>query len=209
VRTNHGPLGELYPTNTTHRQKEGDSMTFLYLVPTGMNDPLQPTWGSWAGRYGRRPEAGSRPYYFANQADAWRGRMHRENSLARWAADLQNDFRARMDWCVNDRSQANHPPRVVVLGPPLRDVRPGQRVELDARQSTDPDGDVCHWSWEYYPEPGTLQADLGIEGADRPTASVTVPSVQHAADAHLICTVRDTGSPPLARYARVILRIRP
>ena len=39
VRTNHGPLGALYPTNTTHPQKEGDSMTFLYLVPTGMNDP--------------------------------------------------------------------------------------------------------------------------------------------------------------------------
>ena len=27
VRTNHGPLGALYPTNTTHPQKEGDSMT--------------------------------------------------------------------------------------------------------------------------------------------------------------------------------------
>src|SRR5262245_957431 len=37
VLTNHGPLGALYPTNTTHGQKEGDTMTFLYLVPTGMN----------------------------------------------------------------------------------------------------------------------------------------------------------------------------
>ena len=31
VLTGHGPLGALYPTNTTHRQKEGDTMTFLYL----------------------------------------------------------------------------------------------------------------------------------------------------------------------------------
>ena len=35
-------------------------MTFLYLVPTGMNDPAEPTWGSWAGRYGRQPDAADR-----------------------------------------------------------------------------------------------------------------------------------------------------
>jgi hypothetical protein len=39
VLTGHGPLGALYPTNTTHWQKEGDTMTFLYLSPTGLNDP--------------------------------------------------------------------------------------------------------------------------------------------------------------------------
>src|SRR5258707_956793 len=52
IPNRHGPIGLLYPTNTTHSQKEGDTMTFLYLVPTGMNDPDQPGWGSWAGRYG-------------------------------------------------------------------------------------------------------------------------------------------------------------
>ena len=51
VLTGHGPLGALYPTNTTLPQKEGDTMTFLYLMPTGMNDPMQPTWGSWGARY--------------------------------------------------------------------------------------------------------------------------------------------------------------
>jgi hypothetical protein len=29
VRAGHGPLGGLYPTNTTHWQKEGDTMSFL------------------------------------------------------------------------------------------------------------------------------------------------------------------------------------
>ena len=52
VLTGHGPLGALYPTNTGLPGKEGDSMTFLYLIPTGMNDPDEPLWGSWAGRYG-------------------------------------------------------------------------------------------------------------------------------------------------------------
>src|SRR5215212_22059 len=73
VLTGHGPLGALYPTNTTHPQKEGDTMTFLYLVPTGMNDPERPTWGSWAGRYGPQEEAKGKPYYWANVKDTWQG----------------------------------------------------------------------------------------------------------------------------------------
>ena len=52
VLTGHGPLGALYPTNTTHPQKEGDTMTFLYLIPTGLGDPSKPGWGGWAGRDG-------------------------------------------------------------------------------------------------------------------------------------------------------------
>ena len=72
-------------------------MSFLYLVPTGMNDPSQPGWGSWAGRYGLNPEYGGKPYYWANQADAWQEETHRDNTLKRWAADLQNDFRARLE----------------------------------------------------------------------------------------------------------------
>lgn len=46
VLTGHGPLGALYPANTTHPQKEGDTASFLHLVPTGMNNPEEPTWGS-------------------------------------------------------------------------------------------------------------------------------------------------------------------
>jgi hypothetical protein len=63
VLTGHGPLGALYPTNTgLSPQKEGDTMCFLYLVPTGMNDPWQPGWGSWAGRYGLNDQDAPRPH---------------------------------------------------------------------------------------------------------------------------------------------------
>jgi hypothetical protein len=102
VRTGHGPLGAMYPLNTTHPQKEGDTMMFLYLLPTGMNDPNEPTWGSWAGRHGPNETYPGKPYFWANQADRWNGTTHRDNTLARWAVAIQNDFRARMDWCVAD-----------------------------------------------------------------------------------------------------------
>jgi hypothetical protein len=209
VRTGHGPLGALYPTNTTHRQKEGDTMTFLYLVPTGMNEPEYPTWGSWAGRYGKRDNADDRPYYFANVEDEWNGSTHRENTLARWAVDLQNDFRARLDWCVRHAPGANHPPRVVVEGGRKRIVKSGETVRLSAAGTTDPDGDALHYQWEVYPEVGSADVPVSLEGAGTPDVRVTIPTVESPAEVHLILTVRDAGTPALARYARIVLNIEP
>ena len=42
--------------------------------------------------------------------------IDRDNTLRRWAAHLQNDFKARLDWCVNDYPHANHPPVARVRG---------------------------------------------------------------------------------------------
>jgi len=209
VRHDHGPLGALYPTNTTHPQKEGDTGTFLYLVPTGMNDPLQPGWGSWAGRYGIQDDAGGRPYYWANVADTWQGTTHRENTLARWAADLQNDFRARLDWCAKPRGAANHPPLVRLTGESRLRVKPGDRVTLDANGSTDPDGDALNFAWIPYPEATNFSPANKLHGADTAKFELTVPNVDQTQDAHWIVAVTDHGAPPLTRYARVILTIEP
>ena len=138
-------------------------MTFLYLVPTGMNDAAEPTWGSWAGRYGPNPEHPGRPYYWASQHDAWRGSTHRDNTLLRWAEHLQNDFRARLDWCVaTEAKAANHPPVARIAGSPRPRVRPGDRVTLDASASSDPDGDRLSYHWEVYPEAGRTRAGRSI-----------------------------------------------
>jgi len=206
ARTGHGPLGALYPTNTTHPQKEGDSMAFLYLVPTGMNDPEQPGWGSWAGRYGLQ-DAGGRRYFWANQEDAWEGSTSRDNTLRRWAVDLQNDFRARLDWCVKPYSGANHPPRPRLDGPLRRAARPGDRIVLDAADSTDPDGDPLTFQWFAYPEAGTYRGPLAIEGAGTPRASWVVPPAP--ATIHVLLRLTDGGSPPLSRYLRVIVEASP
>lgn len=209
VRRDHGPLGELYPTNTTHPQKEGDSGTFLYLVPNGMNDPLQPGWGSWAGRYGLQDDAGGRTYYWANVADAWRGTTHRENTLARWAADLQNDFRARLDWCVKPRREANHPPLVTLAGEPRLRAKSGERIILDASASTDPDGDALDFAWIPYPEATNFTPADELLGANTAMFELAVPNVGETQDAHWIVAVTDHGEPPLTRYARVILTVAP
>jgi hypothetical protein len=210
VLTNHGPLGAMYPTNTTHRQKEGDTMTFLYLVPTGLGDPVHPNWGNWAGRYGLNPEFKGRACYWANQADAWHGTTHRDNTVKRFAADLQNDFRARLDWCVRPVKEANHPPSVLVNGIAGQRVirlnaKPGTALKLDATKSTDPDGDQLSFEWFTYVEAGTYSGAVQIDTAITATPTVHVPRDSSGKEIHIIVAVTDQGKPPLTRYRRLIV----
>lgn len=209
VRTGHGPLGALYPTNTTHPQKEGDTMMFLYLVPTGMNDPNEPTWGSWGGRYGPRDDAPGKPYYWANQKDEWRGITDRDQVLRRWAEDLQNDFRARLDWCVKEPSEANHPPEAAIHGPARRSARAGEVVTLDAGPSRDPDGNALSIRWAAYPEAGTYRGPMPHAAHARAAVTFTAPPVSEPRTLHFIASVTDDGSPPLTRYRRVIVTFEP
>ncbi len=207
VRTGHGPLGALYPTNTTHPQKEGDSMSFIYLIPTGMNDPNQPGWGSWAGRYGPQDNAAGRPYFWANQADAWQGSTHREHSLARWAEHLQNDFRARMDWCVMPRAEANHPPEVRVDGTLRRSAKAGEEIFLDGSASTDPDGDELSYAWIQSAEASATSVPVELQNAGKSRAVFSAPSVKVSSELHFVLAVTDSGEPALTRYARVFVTV--
>ena len=208
VLTGHGPLGARYPTNTTHPQKEGDTMTFLYLVPTGMNDPDHPAWGSWAGRYGPNEKFPRTPYFWANQADAWNGTTSRDNALARWAAHLQNDFRARLEWCVKERDAANHPPVVRIAGDRIRHAKAGAEITLDASGSADPDGDRLRFEWAVYPEAGTYRGEpVVLEGAATPTVRFTSSGPGASGEIHIVLSVTDEGSPPLTRYGRVVVKL--
>jgi hypothetical protein len=210
VLRDHGPLGQLYPTNTTHPQKEGDTMTFLYLVPTGMNDPEQPGIGSWAGRYELQESAMGRPYYWASTRDTWQGTTHRDQTLRRWAEHIQNDFRTRLDWCVKDRSHANHAPVVQLRGEARRRAAAGERVELDAVGSTDPDGDGLRFEWQVYPEAGSYDGPP-VELRDAATihASFIAPTVTREQTLHVVLIVTDDGQPPLTRYRRVVVTLAP
>jgi hypothetical protein len=210
VRTGHGPLGALYPLNTNRPQKEGDTMTFLYFLPNGLSDPAHPTWGSWAGRHGLQERAGGRQYYWANVEDTWQGSSSRDNTLMRWAVDLQNDFKARMDWCVKNFLQANHAPDVRVAGAVVREVRSGQTVVVDASASADPDGDRIELAPVFYPEASGFPLDLPDIKKVRPMkVKFKIPTVEKATTLHLLMMVHDDGSPRLTGYQRIIFEIEP
>lgn len=49
IQQNHGPYGALYPD--VGYGMEGDTPSFLYIIPNGLNFPEHPDWGGWGGRY--------------------------------------------------------------------------------------------------------------------------------------------------------------
>ncbi len=208
--TAHGPLGARYPTNTGLPQKEGDSMSFLYLVPTGMNDPMQPTWGSWAGRYGRNEKDAPRAHFWANQRDRWQGTTHSDNTLKRWAVHLQNDFRARLDWCLAPLKKANHPPVPNCQGDNsakilFADAPVGKPFRLTAAGTTDPDGDRLSYRWYVYPEAGTYAGQPAIADSTSSQATLEVPADAAGRTIHVILEVTDHGQPALTRYRRIVV----
>jgi hypothetical protein len=216
VRRSHGPLGRLYTT-----PKEGDSWCFVYLIPTGLSDPRQPAWGCWAGRYGPRGDdplnqQGPRgpQFYWANQADTWQGKTHRDNTALRWAVHLQNDFRARLDWCAAERFEdANHEPVVHCQGDAsravlAREAESGSSYRLSAAGSTDPDGDRLSYRWYFYPEPGTYRGQPGVENAESAEALLQIPPDAAGHTLHIVLEVTDKGTPPLTRYRRIVIAAR-
>jgi len=214
VRTGHGPLGAMYPLNTNRPQKEGDTMSFLYLLPHGLANPDMPGWGSWGGRYGLNGEYPGKNYYWANQEDNWNGSINRNNVLARWAEAFQNDFRARMDWCVKPYEEANHNPVAIVNGSKGTEIiqikaKPGKVIKLDAGESFDPDGRKLIPEWLCYREAGTCRSEISLTQKASMKTSFVVHEAEKPETAHILFILKNDGYPALYSYRRILIKIKP
>lgn len=197
----HGPLSALYDGGG-----EGDTPAFLYLVSAalGLNDPLDPAQGSWGNQFHPLGTGYPDGYYHTCPGS--------EDNLMRWLPDASASFLARLQWSVRDPSDVNHPPVVIVDGDASRAVlrrvvRPGGTVHLDASASHDPDGQAVHYRWFVQPVPGGV-GDLPLGEASASRLEVTMPS-DGSRPVHLVLEVRDSGSPGLVAYRRVILTPAP
>ncbi len=204
IKTGHGPLCAEYTI-----QKEGDTPSFMHLIPNGLNVPGRPAWGGWSGRYSLNRD---RSMWWCNQRDTWQGATNRDNTLTRWVVHIQHDFKARADWCLAETfAGANHEPMPCVQGDTLQDVvfvevRAGTTLPLSAAGSEDPDGDSLRYRWVYYPEAGTFTGEVVIEADTSQVCVVHVPSNAADKTIHVILQVTDEGEPPLTRYRRVVLK---
>ena len=223
-----GPLGQQYPQ--TEYLMEGDTPSFLGLVRNGLNAPEHPDWGGWGGRYEfylprtqrwfQEPE--TRPFW-TNAEDEVRGfdgHWHTSNhaTIWRWRSAFQNEFAARMDWTIKPVAEANHPPIARLAHAETLNAKPGQRVDLSAEGTTDPDGDALSFEWFYYGEAGTFTTSnartgqpVVIRNFDQSKAWFTVPTsrVLRNGTMHIILAVTDHGTPRLTRYRRVIVTVAP
>ncbi|MGE3819200.1 MAG: nucleoside hydrolase-like domain-containing protein [Isosphaeraceae bacterium] len=219
VRTHargHGALGDLYPDydggdifgrtlGPVRGVKEGDTPSFLSLVPNGLNDPERPWLGGWGGRFRVVDHRG------VDVPDPGMGRPEdpdpRLATVYRWRSAFQADFQARLDWCVRPPAEANHPPVPRIAGNVDREARSGETITMDASGSTDPDGDELVFSWDVYPRDAPIS--LKIEGNDQPLARATMPAVDRPTVIPILLSVTDRGDPSLTRYARLALRVVP
>jgi len=210
VLAGHGPLGPIYPPKAAGKNavKEGDTPSFFYVLPNGLSDPMHPEWGNWGGRF-RQSGRGNE---YIDAVDLWQGQRDSRLTVARWRQAYQNEFEARMDWCIKPHRQANHTPTAVCNGDKSidilhRDAKPGGRVELTAAGSSDPDGDGLSYKWWVYPEAGSYWAEADIDSPKAVRTTVQVPEKAAGRTIHVILEVTDTGAPPLTAYRRAILQV--
>ena len=148
------------------------------------------------------PGRSARNYFCPNVRDIIYGKPNRDYTLIRWAAHLQNDFRARLDWCVKDYASANHPPIPSITGGLHRSAKPGETIELDASASRDPDGQPLKFEWLFYPEStGYIAVPPKLADASASKSNVVLPADSEGKSLHFTAIVSDTGAPPLTRYA--------
>jgi len=219
VETNihgHGPLGDLYPNyrggdiwtgklGPVRGIKEGDTPSFLALVPNGLCDPNDPELGGWGGRFaGKGRHLTDIP---DEDIDTKFDPDPRMSSVYRWRPAFQNDFAARLDWCVKPPKEANHPPVVRIAGPIVRSVKPGGSIELDASESTDPDGDALRFQWSIHPLGPEIAGLAAIHDGETPKPRIELAEGSAGKSIPILLSVTDGEAPPLTRYKRVIITV--
>ena len=199
-----GALGKEYPNYKWG--VEGDTPSFLYVLPNGLNDPEDPSQAGWAGYHQRGICADS-------LTTAWTSWQEPVRSISvgykqRFYPIELNDLMARMQWA--DEGKGNHNPIVIVNGhkgpsPLILHAKAGERIRLDASQSSDPDNNAILFHWWQQPEIGATK--LTFDDAEQPVITFSIPVDAAGQNLHVICEVSDKGSFYLRSYQRIILVI--
>lgn len=212
VRTAHGSIGEYYPVysgkdaiGAVSGIKESASVTFLSLIPNGLNVPEQIGLSSWGGRL-EGPEL--RPVDSRADAEPGSDGDPRFASVHRWRRAVQNDFAARLDWCVKPYRNANHAPEGRIAGDAVRSVKPGESIDLDASGSLDADENALTFEWQIDLPPGETHG-CTFAPADQARTRLTVAADARPREVPVLLIVRDNGSPSLEGYARVKITVGP
>lgn len=206
-----GAMGKVYPTYKWG--VEGDTPSFLHLMPNGLNNPDDPTQVGWGGyhTFGLCPD--SLTYAWTN----WQQPMKNisDGYEKHFYPDEYNDFAARMEWA--DKGVGNKNPVVIINGkrgiaPIIITAKAGKILKLHAGKTYDPDGDELTFRWWQQTKAPTTQSPqpsmATIKDPGTPTPTILIPEDAKGQTLHLICEVHDNGPFKLVAYRRIIINVQ-
>jgi len=215
-----GPLGTGYPATVNQNPKsnrnikgvkEGDTPSWFFVYPHGLNNPEFPEWGGWGGRFVKK----RKDYFIDAEDDHWSGKddasLRRKWTVARWREAYQNDFASRMRWCTLPFEETNHNPVVIIDDDTTRNVlkrsvKLGEKIIIDASSTYDPDGDKVDFNWWIYHEVST--SEVVLKNSWDTLIELEIPKSSVKREVHLVLEVKDNGFPELFSYRRVILQVK-
>ncbi len=203
----HGNLGRLYPKYKWG--VEGDTPSFLHIMPNGLSNPDIPTQVGWSGYFAFGPGRDSKTSSYTNAS----GEPHQicSHYFDYFYPAAFANFAARMDWAQKGTGNRNP---VVILGK-NRGIQPiemigksGEIIRLDASKSLDPDGDTLRFRWWIIPEAGTYPGPVTLDNRESDIVTLHIPADATGHTLHLICEVTDNGTHNLTGYRRIIVTVK-
>ena len=236
---NHGYLGYLYPL----RQKAdgrvmyvegGGTAPWLGLIHNGLYSVDHPHWGGWSGRFTKEKvkniwsrhksvNRDEKKYddfaLFVEASDKWvdpeTNKIYEDTytPVWRWRRAFFNDFKCRMDWCIEKYGEANHNPVAAINGDRdekihFMNVKRGDTITLDGSDSTDPDGDRIIYKWWVYEEPGTYEGKIHLSAPTSAVTEISFPIDASGKEIHLILEIKDDNKiAAMYDYRRIVFTV--
>lgn len=200
----HGNLGAQYPKYKWG--VEGDTPSFIYLMGPGLSDPGIPTQGSWGGYFEKMKAPDTVTYAYTNFSGRAYDTCYKYVNYF-YSANF-NNFAARMDWASSGAGNRN--PVVIVNNDSsfsILTIKPqiGTQVILDASSSFDSDDNSLTFKWWTMPVSGTYSQAIPITNASSKSCTIDIPANSAGKTIHIICEVKDNGTPNLTSYRRIIM----
>lgn len=201
---NHGNLGKVYPKYKFG--VEGDTPSFLYVMPNGLSNPLIPNQVSWGGyfEWGICPDDST--FAYTNHKGKANEICNKYESY--FYSATFNNFAARMDWASEGKGNRN--PIIILNGNEgiylvHIEKEQGKSIVLDASKTFDPENDQLTFNWWIMPEAGTYKEKVTIQNDNSDRIKFDIPSDSAGKTIHVICEVSDNGEPTLTSYRRIII----